>query len=340
MNNFELTAKGSEAPEDTGRGGYAGLPQDLRIREIPSAKSNIQNPPLSENDVIPKLGTSCIFNGTTGMGKSTLLANLVSDERFYGYNEKMTFDHRFLFSPTAEGDDVQKKYSIDEGNTFTDLLEAPYIIGVIMEEQKKMVKEYGSDKAPQVLIIYDDVISNPDFMRADEFIKSFIASRHYNLTTMICSQSWTAVPRRCRLQARNIFFFASPQSEVELLALEHCPPRYSKKQFMSLVNWATYEPYSFLYINKSAQMKDRYHKNLDEIIDLDAFRKRVSQNNEHESQLDDIFNTAPDSDINNNSDINNGQMAAQSRTRKPSSRREGAEDVKRRKIGRDEGRGQ
>ncbi len=268
------------------------LPSDLSVKEIPTAKSNIENPPLAERNVIPKLGTSCIFNGTTGMGKSTLLANLCTDPRFYAYNDKKTFDHRFLISPTAEGDDVQKKYDIDKGNTFTDLNMAPMIIKTIMEEQKELVKKFGSDKAPQILLIYDDVISHPDFMRTDEFVKSFIASRHYNLTTMICSQSWTAVPRRCRLQARNIFFFASPQSEVELLTLEHCPPRFNKKQFMSLVNWATHEPYSFLYINKSAQMEDRYHKNLSEIIDLNKFRALVSNaRDSRESQIDHLYST-------------------------------------------------
>ena len=267
----------------------------LKIKEIPSNKNKIKNPVLAEKNIIPRLGTSCIFNGTTGMGKSTLLTNLISDDRFYGPH---AFSHKYLVSPTAEGDDVQKKLGIKKKNTFTNLNTADILVGVIMDEQKKKVKKLGSDKAPQVLLIYDDVIAAPRFMRTDEFVKSFIASRHYNLTTMICTQSWTAVPRRCRLQARNIFFFAAPQSEVEILCDEHCPPRFTKKQFIAMVNWATHKPFNFLYINKTVPMKDRYRRNLDEIIDLKVFRglTRKPTNQAYESQLDDLLTSDEEED--------------------------------------------
>lgn len=267
----------------------------LKIKKIKSCKDDITNPILSEQDIIPRLGTSSIMNGTTGQGKSTLLTNIVSSKRFFGGllpNGKAVFTHKFLVSPTAEGDDVQKKLGIDEEDTFTDLEEAPDLIRVIMDAQKKKVKDLGSDKAPQVLLVYDDVISNPLFMRTDEFTKSFIASRHYNLTTFVCSQSWTAVPRRCRLQAKNIFFFASPLSEVELLCQEYCPPNMTKKQFMKMVDYCTSEPYSFLYINKSVPMEKRFRKNLGEMINLKFFQSlNITRENELKSNsVDDSTN--------------------------------------------------
>ena len=270
---------------------------NLDIREIPSNKNNIKSRAIVSENIIPKLGTSCIFNGTTGMGKSTLLTNLVSDERFYGHD---SFTHKFLISPTAEGDDVQKKLGISKKNTFTNLNVAPHYLKKIMELQKLQVKKHGSDKAPQILIIYDDVIAHPQFMRTNEFIKSFIASRHYNLTVCVCTQSWTAVPRRCRIQARNIFFFSAPQSEVEILYQEHCPPRFTKKQFMAMVNWATNKPYSFLYINKSVPMKERYRRNLDEIINLKVFRQatRKPNNQAYENQLDALLTDDDESESN------------------------------------------
>jgi len=262
---------------------------DLEIKEIKTCKSKIKNPPRAEANIIPKLGTSCIFNGTTGMGKSTLLTNLITQNRFY---PKKTFTHRFLISPTAEGDDVQKALSIPKNNTFTNLNEAPYFLSIIMEAQKKKIKKCGSHKAPQILIIYDDVISDPKFTKSNQFVKSFIASRHYNLTVMLATQSWTAVPRRCRIQARNIFFFAAPLSEVEKLCEEHCPPRFTKQQFYLMVAWATSEPYSFLYINKSVPMKDRFRKNLSEIINLDVFRNLTTKDSakSYAEKIDHILN--------------------------------------------------
>jgi len=256
----------------------------LKIRKVKSAKDKISNPHLSEQDLIPRLGTSSIMNGTTGQGKSTLLTNLISSKRFFGGKNgkgEDVFKFKFLVSPTAEGDDVQKKLGVEEEDTFTDLDEAPELIEVILDKQKEDVIELGSDKAPQVLMVYDDVISHPKFMRTDPFIKSFIASRHYNLTTFICSQSWTSVPRRCRLQAKNIFFFASPLSEVELLSQEYCPPGMTKKQFFKMVDYCTSDPYSFMYINKSVPMDKRFRKRLDEMINIKYFQSlNITRENE------------------------------------------------------------
>lgn len=244
----------------------------LKIRKVKTRKDNISNPILSDQDLIPRLGTSSILVGTTGQGKSTLLTNLISSEHFYGSKEKKVFDHKFLISPTAEGDDVQKKLGIPKENTFTDLDEAPEMIQIIMHAQKEKIKTLGADSAPQILLIFDDVISEPQFMRSNEFIKCFIASRHFNLTVFVCSQSWTSVPRRCRIQCKNVFYFAGPQSEMDHLCEEYCPPGMNRKQFLLMLDYATKEPFSFMYINKSVPMKERYRKRLGEQINLDYFR--------------------------------------------------------------------
>lgn len=268
---------------------------DMSINKIDSSKDKIRNPPLAEEKMIPRLGTSTCLNGTTGQGKSTLLANLITDPRFFGHGGGV-FSHKFLISPTAEGDDVQKDLGIAAKCTISDLKKAPEIIKRIMELQKQAIVKKGNDKAPQIALIYDDVISDPKFMRTDEFIKSFIASRHYNLTTFVCSQSWTSVPRRCRLQCTNIFFFAAPQSEIELLSQEYTPPGFNKRQFFALVEYATREPYSFLYINKSAPMEERFRKNLDSIIDLDEFRRAHAHLNSSHPKDDDKRGRREDSE--------------------------------------------
>lgn len=253
--------------------GHVGDPI-LMIRKIKTRKDKIKNPPLAEQNLIPRLGTSSIMNGTTGQGKSTLLTNIIRSPKMFGQVEpKPIFDFKFLVSPTAEGDDVQKRLGIKKQDTFTNLAEAPDIIRSILDAQKEMITEHGNDKAPQVLLIYDDVISDPLFMRTDEFTKSFIASRHYNLTTFICSQSWTAVPRKCRLQAKNIFFFNAPLSEVDKLCEEYCPPGLNKKQFYKMVSYCCNEPYSFMYINKSVDMSQRFRKRLGEMLRIEYFAR-------------------------------------------------------------------
>lgn len=242
---------------------------DLTIHSLPTSKDDIIQPPLAEMGVIPRTNTSSIFNGSSGTGKSTLMANLLTREEMY---PKDTWKFKLLISPTAEGDDVQKHIGLKYPWVVSDLKKAPKILKSIMSHQLKVIKQIGAAKAPQYLIIYDDVVSDPDFVRSDEFVASFIRARHYNFTTWLGTQSWTATPRRCRLQATNVFFFAGSQSEIELLANEYTPTFMVKKQFFKLVQYATDQKYFFLYINKSLPLPERYHKNLNEKINIEYFQ--------------------------------------------------------------------
>ena len=111
---------------------------------------------------IPPLGSSVVISGKSGSGKSTLLANLLLDGRFYGpgtLKPKGWFEKIFLFSPTANGDDVQKSLNIPKKYVFTDLSEAPAMLDVILStQQEKLENAEGVDKVPQFAIIFDDVI--------------------------------------------------------------------------------------------------------------------------------------------------------------------------------------
>lgn len=240
----------------------------LKIVKIDSSKDAIRQPQLSEMNVIPRLGTMSIFNGMTGSGKTNLINNLLTKPQFFGQDD--IFSIKILISPTANADDMQKSINFDIVKT--DLKEGEKVIVALSKIQREEVEKYGNDKAGNALIYFDDVISDNDFIKSKAYTHGAIASRHDNITSFTSSQSWTSVPRKARLQAKNIFFFASSQSEVELLHYEYCPPNMSKKDFMDMVAYATSDPFSFLYINKSVPMKIRFRKNLDEIIDLDRFR--------------------------------------------------------------------
>ena len=137
-----------------------------------------------------------------------------------------------------------------------------------MEINKGHIEELGVHKAPRILIIYDDVISDTKFMNSKAFVKSFIASRHYNSSVIICTQRYNSVPRVCRLQADSLYYFKGKNSERERLADEYCPAGYTKKEFITVIDYATREPYSFLYVNGKADLKHRYRKNLDTILEL------------------------------------------------------------------------
>ena len=177
----------------------------LSISPLPTSKDQVyKGGTLADLDVIPRVTSNVIFNGSSGSGKTTLLVRLILDMYPQG-----TFDRLVLVSPTCKSDDVQKQlhHLIDEEDMVDDIKEAAKKLEELADEQREIIEKESASSAPRVLVMYDDCMGEKAFMRESIFTKSFIASRHYNFTTFICSQSWTAVPRKCRLQAQNIFFF-------------------------------------------------------------------------------------------------------------------------------------
>jgi hypothetical protein len=206
---------------------------DLSIKPIKTKKDKVKQPRLAELGIIPKLGSSIIFCGSSGSGKSTLLANLLLDERFYGKNK--FFKHIFLFSPSALVDDIQKSLQLPEACIFTDLETAPSAIEKIYNHQMKEIEEKGIDKANQICIIYDDCIGNGRFMRDKWVIKSFIASRHFACTTMLCAQHFNKVEKVNRLQASHLYFWPMSNSSLQVLSDEFCPAGMSTKAFERMI---------------------------------------------------------------------------------------------------------
>lgn len=250
-------------------------PHSLVVEPIATSKDEIKQPELAEHEdmFIPPLGSSVVISGKSGSGKSTLLANLITDGRFYGPSPAKPngwFDKIFLFSPTANGDDIQKSLGISKEHVFTDLDEAPELLEVILNtQQQKLDSAEGADKVEQFAIIFDDVIGDTTFMNERAFTRCFYQVRHVNCTTFICTQHFKRVPKVCRLQANFIFFFQGSASEVEIVTEEFAPPEYTKKEFAKLVNEASCKKYSFLTINMKVGWDKRFRRNLDEFIVLE-----------------------------------------------------------------------
>lgn len=238
---------------------------DLTVRACKTSKDDIEQPELSKLFHIPSLCTSTIVIGRSGSGKSVCVSKLLNDPNMFGDK----FDLVCLISPTAKMDDVQKTYPVtNEHCIIENLSEAPAFLTELMEIQRKFIEDTGAGCAPQVCIILDDCVADKKFINSKEFFEIFMKSRHYCVTVLINAQQYKSISKKARLQANNIIWFKSPMSETENLLDDHCPPGMKKKEFGKLVEFATREPYSFLYINMKAPWKERYRRNFNEIINF------------------------------------------------------------------------
>lgn len=247
---------------------------DLSIRHIETSKDEIEQPELAAHErmIIPPINSCSILSGASGCGKSTLLANLITDERFYGRGETRPdgwFKNTYIFSPTADSDDIQKELGIPKNHVFTDLDEGAELLGVLQKDQ--MSKLAGGGKAAKVgkiNVIFDDVIGETSFMNTPQFKRMFYMVRHMNATCWLCTQHFPLVPKIARLQAGFVFFFAGSAAAVEIIVEEYGPPQYSRKEFRSIVNQATRKKHSFLTICTKVPWKYRFRRNLGTFIHL------------------------------------------------------------------------
>jgi hypothetical protein len=242
--------------------------KELLIEAIETSKDKVKVSKYQEENIIPKHPFRAILSGASGSGKTNLLINLLTKEKFY----KDFFDVIFLISPTA-GKLDDSYIALKESKTKSKLaiinVLDPETTDDIMTINKDIIEDKGVDKAPKILIVYDDIISDTKYMNSRPFVHSFVASRHYNASVIICTQRFNSVPRVCRIQANAIFYFKGTNSEQETLAQEFCPAGYHwRKEFLSIIDHATDKKYSFLFINGQADREDRYRIGLDRVMKL------------------------------------------------------------------------
>ena len=204
--------------------------------------------------------------GKTNSGKSNLLCNMCVNPQLMGE----FFDEIYLISPTANTDDLVEHLNLKPENTWSDLKQAVGDLETLIDNQTFDIEKDGIEttaKKGKVLVICDDCIGDKHFMKSDILTKLAIHGRHNLISSIICTQSYTKVPRAIRLQAQGLALFPSSHDEVKLLCEDYCPSGYTKKQFNKIIEFATDELYSFLYINNHCKNpKDKFRKRLKQII--------------------------------------------------------------------------
>ena len=251
------TKKNEDEPDDS---------DPLTVKPIHTDKSDLPQTEYMKAGIINKFPSMLLVVGRSGSGKSTVCNYIVTTPQFYGD----FFDQTWLFSPTAEHDDLSKHLKLEKKYMVTKPSEEK--LEEILTKQDALIKSKGIKWCGQhskVLIIFDDIVSHKKFLDSPAFLRLATMGRHSLISSIINVQSYTKCPRGVRLQANGVILFPSNQNEVGLLVDDHCPPNKSKKQFRQLVDHATHEKHSFLYIHCPSEPEQRFRRKFGSYLTMD-----------------------------------------------------------------------
>jgi hypothetical protein len=236
---------------------------DLEIKPLKDNRDNIKLNKLMKDGTIPTPG-NCVFVGRTKSGKSVCIANILLKKHMYkGY-----FDIIYLFCLSPARVLIDNLKELDEQNVFTD--GDPSKLNRLLEIQKDIIDKKGFKKAPSILVIADDMASEPKFMNSSGLRTVFFSGSHHKIYCWITTQSYVKLPRSMRLNADSLFLFHGLTStEVDRFSEEHRPPQLNKKQFKQLCDYTLKKAYSFMFCNCCvADKTTKFRKGFSEILKI------------------------------------------------------------------------
>jgi DNA polymerase III delta prime subunit len=237
------------APKKASRG--VATPQNKIsgiIKQLDNTYNSSEDPLLLNNN-------SCVYliSGRRGSGKSTLALCLLNSKLAY----RKRFKNIFLISPTAKSDKKFEKL-VDELNDdnkyFQELNESNIesILDVIKSDNEE------NDKKNLHMILLDDVVLDLPKRKSSLLNKLVIESRHHNVTLLILSQKYNAIPTIIRANMDLISFF--PSLNAREVATFQEDLNISKELFYKMYDKATKSNNSFLHVNLLNFPPIFYHK--------------------------------------------------------------------------------
>lgn len=200
--------------------------------------------------------------GRKGCGKSNLLLNLIMKKESPWFRH---FNLVFLISPTAINDEKMKPLIEDIGDQYYETLDNDTLEDILAKTEAYTERHERKRKRgkPAYCIIYDDVIHQIKSKNASLVTKLATQNRHMNITNIYLLQKYnTYMPTLIRSNLDCIVFFHTENSaELDSFVKE---VGTNEHKLRMLYEFATAEPYSFLYVNAYSQ-PIRYYRRFDPI---------------------------------------------------------------------------
>jgi hypothetical protein len=231
----------------------------FKIGKVNRESTKIEQCKNSVLGVIPKHPFRMYIVGCSGSGKTNLTIWLLTKKDYY----KQYFDKIFIISPTAGK--LDKTYDVLKDEDYTDGKDMLFLPVEIEALQIILDLQEQNDKKDKVLVIMDDCISFGKFMRSNELLQFAIMSRHFNISVMLLSQAYHAVPKSIRINMSCIIYFKGSNKENKIICEDTTPAGFNERGYMEKINEATENPYDFLFVDFNTPLHGkvpRYRKNL------------------------------------------------------------------------------
>lgn len=224
-------------------------------KNISSIIKQLDNTFCCSEDPLLLQNNSCVYiiSGRRGSGKSTLALSLLNSKLAY----RKRFKNIFLVSPTARSDKKFKRLvdELSDDNKFYEELNEGNIesvLDIIKSDNEE------NDKKNLHCIVLDDVVLDLPKKKSSILNKLVIESRHHNVTLLILSQKYNAIPTIIRANMDLISFFPSLNTKEVSTFQEDL--NISKELFYKVYNKATDAANSFLHVNLLNFPPIFYHK--------------------------------------------------------------------------------
>lgn len=184
-----------------------------------------------------------VFQGSRGSGKGVCLANLLCRPLFYGPTKKeQVFDDIILISSTV-GYDVTGRHWVDLCSKTYDYYDDSIIQNIIDSQKEKEKKD-----RKHILIIADDIVT---IIKGRDALLFKLTSnhRHYLISICFLVQGPRILTPIVRNNATAFFLFRCPCESEMLKSAEDLSFFGGKKNMMKLYEYATSEPFEFLYLD-------------------------------------------------------------------------------------------
>lgn len=180
-------------------------------------------------------------------GKSYFMRNLMY--------EKRDFPLAIIISETEQ---ANKFYQTFCPKKFLHYKYSRELIARILARQKKVVKQYkrdiklyGSSRIdPRILIILDDISSDPQYNMHSEFKKLFVIGRHYHTSCYLCINSPKAITTTIRDNTDIIVMFKSNNYNMRKRLYESYSVFPTQQSFNQVLDMTTGD-YKCLIINNA-----------------------------------------------------------------------------------------